>query len=136
VTEPSHILNPLEDTIRLLRRPGRDAEPGLEVRGIGQAEGGRVRAEVSAAGRLETLDIDPTLTRSGSAVVAELVVEAVRAAQDDVQHQVAEVLQDAASRFDPAGLTTGLDAVATEASRGLSRMIGELDAVTRRFEGR
>jgi len=84
--EPSDVTGSLDKIIGLLGQAG-DGPPEQEVRGVGFGGDERVRAQVSAFGRLEVLTIDPSLLRVGSSVIAEYVVEAVRAAQEDAQRQ-------------------------------------------------
>ncbi len=133
----SEVGQSLEDVIRLLgQAPGADGSDSEAVRGIGTAADEAVRAEVSACGRLESLSVDPRLLRSGTTAIAEYVLEAVRAAQDDAQRQSSQLLGGVAGGFDPARLSAGLQQVATDAARSFERMVGDLDAVTRRLEGR
>ncbi len=119
---------------RLVDASGPDV--GEEVRGVGTGGDGRVRAEVSAFGRLEALSIDATLLRVGTSVIAEYVLEAVRAAQDDAQRQSSELVGLVPGGLDPAELSATLGQVAGEATRGFDRMLGDLDAVLRRIDRR
>ncbi|NJP35640.1 YbaB/EbfC family nucleoid-associated protein [Micromonospora thermarum] len=102
--------------------------------GRGAGGDGLVEAEVSAFGRLESLVIDPSLLRAGTTAIAEYVVEAVRAAQDDERTRRAETLGAAAP--DTAALARQLERVSEEAFRGFDRMISDLDAATRRIDRR
>jgi DNA-binding protein YbaB len=131
------LTNPLERAIALLGQSGTQA-PGQppEVRGVGYGGDQRVRAEVSAFGRLEELSIDPHLTRLGTTAIAEYVVEAVRAAQDDAARRSAEALQEATPALDPDALAAQLGQVSLEASRGLDRMLSTLAEMTARIDGR
>jgi hypothetical protein len=107
--------------------------PAVEgVRGVGSASGGRVRAEVSAGGRLEALSIDPQVFRSGVTSLADLVVEAVRAAQDDAAARVAEVGAGVVPR--PAELSAAAEAAAVGMAR-LDGMVAELARAADRLEG-
>jgi len=131
------LTNPLERAIGLLGQAGTGAPaqpPG--VRGVGHGADQRVRAEVSAFGRLEELSIDPGLARLGTAAIAEYVVEAVRAAQDDAARRSAEALREAAPTIDPDALASQLGQVSLEASRGLDRMLSTLAELTARLETR
>lgn len=131
----------LEAAIRLLNGvTGREApvsgpeESTAEepVRGHGESGNGLVRAEVTGYGRLESLQLDPGLLRAGTEAIAEYVIEAVRAAQDDERQRRGAV----AAGPDTAALQRQLEGVAAEAWRGFDRMLGDLDALTRRFDRR
>lgn len=104
-----------------------------ELRGRGTAADGLVEAVVAGYGRLESLEIDPRLLRHGTGAIAGHVIEAVRAAQDDELRQRQELL---GGDIDQAATRRQLEAVAAEAWRGLDGMIGDLDALTRRFDKR
>ncbi|MCX5118591.1 YbaB/EbfC family nucleoid-associated protein [Micromonospora sp. NBC_00362] len=104
-----------------------------ELRGCGTAADGLVEAVVTGYGRLESLEIDPRLLRRGTGAIAAHVIEAVRAAQDDELRQRQELL---GGDVDQAATRRQLEAVAAEAWRGLDGMIGDLDALTRRFDKR
>lgn len=104
-----------------------------ELRGRGTAADGLVEAVVAGYGRLESLEIDPRLLRRGTGAIAGHVIEAVRAAQDDELRQRQELL---GGDVDQAATRRQLEAVAAEAWRGLDGMIGDLDALTRRFDKR
>jgi len=139
--DPSGLGRSLEEAMRLLNQatgagaPPSGAPPaggplvdGLVGRGV--AADGQVEAEVSAFGRLESLVIDPRLLRADPASVAELVVEAVRAAQDDERAQRASTLGSP----DTPALAKQLERVSADAYRGFNKMIGDLDAITRRMD--
>ncbi|MER7460855.1 YbaB/EbfC family nucleoid-associated protein [Micromonospora sp. NPDC126480] len=142
--DPSGLSRSLEEAMRLLRQatgegtaqPADRPEPPDVDTLVGRGTGGDglVEAEVSAFGRLESLVIDPSLLRAGTAAVAEHVLEAVRAAQDDERTRRAETLGGAVP--DPAALTRQLERVSEDAFRGFDRMISDLDAATRRIERR
>ncbi|MBG6067715.1 YbaB/EbfC family nucleoid-associated protein [Micromonospora ureilytica] len=104
-----------------------------ELRGRGTAADGLVEAVVVGYGRLESLEIDPRLLRRGTGAIADHVIEAVRTAQDDELRQRQEML---GGDIDQAATHRQLEAVAAEAWRGLDGMIGDLDALTRRFDKR
>jgi DNA-binding protein YbaB len=130
---PADVTDPLEKMSRLLAAAGDGQGPGHEVRGVGHGGQERVRAEVSAGGRLEALSIDPTLARVGVESIAEYVIDAVRAAQEDAQRQVAEAMA-AAGGVDTRALSRQLGDVAVEATRGFDRMLADLDGVLRRLD--
>ncbi|MEV4617173.1 YbaB/EbfC family nucleoid-associated protein [Asanoa sp. NPDC049573] len=139
--DPSGLGRSLEEAMRLLNQAtgggaapsGPGPAPGQSVEGLvgrGVAADGQVSAEVSAFGRLETVEIDPRLLRAGAAAVAEFVVEAVRAAQDDERTQRSSAL----GTPDTAALTKQLERVSEDAFRGFDRMVSDLDAITRRMD--
>ena len=62
-------------------------EEGAETTHVGEAAEGRVRATVTAGGRLESLYLDPRMMRLGSEELGEHVVTAVNAAFDALRAQ-------------------------------------------------
>ncbi|MGN9779610.1 YbaB/EbfC family nucleoid-associated protein [Micromonospora sp. H33] len=142
--DPSGLGRSLEEAMRLLGQAtgagtaqpgGPESQPDTEgLVGRGAGGDGLVEAEVSAFGRLESLVIDPSLLRAGTTAIAEYVVEAVRAAQDDERARRAETLGAAVP--DTAALARQLERVSEDAFRGFNRMISDLDAATRRMDRR
>jgi len=59
---------------------GEPPAPGEEVRGTGSAADGQITATVSAANRIDSLQINPRLMRMASEELAEQIVAAVNAA--------------------------------------------------------
>jgi hypothetical protein len=127
--ESAGVTGPVEKVVALLGQIDKNA-PGMAdaVRGIGYGPDGLVRAEISTVGDLEALTIDATLAGSPMSVIAEHVLEAVRAAHADARRQRTWLGGSAASP-DRAVLTRQLGDVAAEASRGLDRMLTSLAAV-------
>lgn len=79
---------------------------------VGSASGGLVRATVTGAGELVSLDIDPSVVDSDDTeTLADLVVAAVRDAGSEVQRLAAEQMssigQDLADPDAPGGATPG-----------------------------
>ncbi|RLP89335.1 YbaB/EbfC family nucleoid-associated protein [Micromonospora sp. CV4] len=144
--DPSGLSRSLEEAMRLLSQAtgsttaqpdgvGEPAAPSAEqMVGRGTGADGLVEAEVSAFGGLETLVIDPSLSRAGTSAIAGYVLEAVKAAQADERARRAELT--AAVGADSAALTRQLERVSEDAFRGFEQMIGDLDAVTRRMDRR
>ncbi|PWR09225.1 hypothetical protein DKT68_12840 [Micromonospora acroterricola] len=144
--DPSGLSRSLEEAMRLLSQAtaststqpdGADeqAVPTAEqMVGRGVGGDGLVEAEVAAFGGLRSLVIDPSLSRAGTSAIAEYVLEAVQAAQADERARRAELTGAAAA--DSAALTQQLERVSEEAFRGFHRMIGDLDAATRRMDRR
>ncbi len=95
----------LQETLRLLGSVSGSSVQAPPVRGVGSAADDMVRAEVSEFGRLEELTLDPKLMRQGTTAIAEYVVTAVRAAQDDAHRQTQELLAAAPDTVAPAELT-------------------------------
>jgi len=129
----------LRDTARLMASASNTYHPLREtsdVVGVGTAADELVRAQVGGFGRLEELSIDPTLLRQGTTAIAGYVVTAVRAAQDGAQRQTQELLGSAAGVGVTAEMSAQLEQVAADATRGFDRMMAELDALTRRLDGR
>lgn len=140
--DPADLGRSLDEAMRLLSRatgqaaaapPPVSGERADEpLRGHGTGGGGLVEAEVGGFGRLESLVISPNLLRAGTSVIAEYVREAVQAAQDDERRRRDELMGPVTP--DPAALNHQLEGVAEEAWRGFNRMIGDLDALTRRLD--
>ncbi|MFF4773026.1 YbaB/EbfC family nucleoid-associated protein [Microtetraspora fusca] len=63
-----------------------------EVTGEGEAAGGMIRAIVDGEGRIRDVRFDPRVMRQDSEGLAEAVVSAIRAAQEDARGRTAEVL--------------------------------------------
>ncbi|SCG71218.1 YbaB/EbfC family nucleoid-associated protein [Micromonospora zamorensis] len=144
--DPSGLSRSLEETMRLLSQatattsaqPDADDDRAVptaeQMVGRGVGGDGLVEAEVSAFGGLRSLVIDPSLSRAGTSAIAEYVLEAVQAAQADERARRAELT--AAAAADGAALTEQLERASEDAFRGFQRMIGDLDAVTRRMDRR
>ncbi|MFC4116933.1 YbaB/EbfC family nucleoid-associated protein [Nonomuraea zeae] len=62
-----------------------------ETRGRGESAGGQVAIELTSAGSLAALRIDPRALRLGSQALAEAVMEAFRKAEEDVAGQSFEL---------------------------------------------
>ncbi|MET7876044.1 YbaB/EbfC family nucleoid-associated protein [Micromonospora sp. DT68] len=144
--DPSGLSRSLEEAMRLLSQAGAAASPqpaadddtaaptAEQMVGRGVGGDGLVEAEVGAYGGLQSLVIDPSLSRAGTSAIAEYVLEAVQAAQADERVRRAELT--AAAGVDSAALTEQLGRVSEDAFRGFQRMIGDLDAATRRMDRR
>ncbi|WP_422738022.1 YbaB/EbfC family nucleoid-associated protein [Micromonospora sp. WMMD729] len=143
--DPSGLSRSLEDAMRLLGQASGtmsaqagdadgSAPDAEQMTGRGTGGDGLVEAEVAAFGALRSLVIDPSLSRAGTTVIAEYVLEAVQAAQADERARRADVT--AGAQVDSAALTQQLERVSSEAFRGFQQMIGDLDAATRRMDRR
>ena len=144
--DPSGLSRSLEEAMRLLSQasgaavaqPGEQTDasaPTVEqMVGRGTGGDGLVEAEVSAFGALQTLVIDPSLSRAGTTTIAAYVLEAVQAAQADERARRAELT--AGAQVDSTALTRQLERVSEDAFRGFQQMIGDLDAATRRMDRR
>ncbi|GLW96150.1 hypothetical protein Misp02_02370 [Microtetraspora sp. NBRC 16547] len=86
----------LDRIIRQADRSLRDLTDAMgrlgEVTGEGETAGGMVRAAVDGEGRIQDLRFDPRVMRQDSESLAEAVVDAVRAAQEDARRKTADVL--------------------------------------------
>jgi hypothetical protein len=130
------VTGPLEEVVALLGKIDKNALGMADaVRGIGYGPDALVRAEISTVGYLEALTIDATLAGSPMSVIAEYVLEAVRAAYADAQRQRTWLSGSAASP-DGAVLSRQLGEVAAEASRGFDRMLTNLAAVVAELDRR
>ncbi len=86
------------------------------VTGEGEAADGMIKATVDGSGGLTGVTIAPRAMRRGSEAVAEEIVTAVRAAQEDAQSKVQELM----------GKKVGIDS--------LSRSMVDPDRVKAQFE--
>jgi DNA-binding protein YbaB len=132
---PAQALRGLADVLATLPRetPAGTGPDLAESRAVGTAANGQVRAEVSGLGRLEALTIDPKFLRGGMVSVADAVLEAVQAAQDQATARTGEALGELSGPAAP-----DLAAAATAAAAGMSRlddMLHELGTFSRRLEG-
>ncbi|TDD19196.1 YbaB/EbfC family nucleoid-associated protein [Nonomuraea diastatica] len=66
-----------------------------ETRGRGESAGGQVAVEVTPAGSLAALHIDPRAMRLGSRALSEAIVEAYRLAEEDVTGQSFDIARTA-----------------------------------------
>jgi DNA-binding protein YbaB len=78
-----------------------------EVRGHGEGADGRVRIEVTAAGRVTDLRLDPHAMRLGSELLTEQIMAAIEAAITDAGRQVQEALDTVPSNPSWEELITG-----------------------------
>ncbi|MCG5220755.1 YbaB/EbfC family nucleoid-associated protein [Streptosporangium sp. KLBMP 9127] len=106
-----------------------------EVRGVGEAAGGLVSAEVGADGLLAVLRLNPRALRLGSEPLAEHIVSAVRTAQRDRLSQVAPDEPPAAGT-EPAALVGRLDEMEIRANRDFERLTATLEETLRHLDGR
>jgi DNA-binding protein YbaB len=115
-------------------RPAEDADP----RGVGEAACGLVSAEVGADGLLADLRLNPRALRLGSAALAEDIVSAVRAAQEDLRGRTDESAGPPAlpEGLDPSVLVRRLEEVETQADLGFLRFSTVLDEALRRLDDR
>ncbi|MEV0590078.1 YbaB/EbfC family nucleoid-associated protein [Nonomuraea cavernae] len=80
---------------RAARETERLRERIAEFEGSAETAGGLVAARVGPTGRLAELRLRPQTMRLGSEELAEAIVEAVGAAQDDLARQQREITADA-----------------------------------------
>ncbi|MEV0148813.1 MULTISPECIES: hypothetical protein [unclassified Nonomuraea] len=107
-----------------------------EPRGRGESAAGQVVAVVGADGLLEHLRLNPRSLRMGSEELAEHVVSAVRAAQQDQMARAGEPPPDAeAEAIDPAELMHRLDELEVQSLRDFASLNATLDEMLRRMEG-
>ncbi|MFI6538464.1 YbaB/EbfC family nucleoid-associated protein [Nonomuraea sp. NPDC050547] len=97
----------LDDLVRASERGMRellDAMEGLkEVSGAGESRSGMINAEVGPNGRISRLKIEARAMRLDSAELAEQVVEAVTAAQDELDRATRALLPPG-ENADPADI--------------------------------
>lgn len=89
-----------------LDRLGREAEQTLArlaevqeqittIRGTGTAAGGQIVVGADSSGRIDKIDLNPRVMRLGSKELADELLRAVNAAQDDCARQAEELLAGA-----------------------------------------
>jgi DNA-binding protein YbaB len=107
------------------------------VVGIGEAAGGRIRAEVAAEGRLSKLEIAPEVlrhNREGRPVMDSTALAA------EITGAVNAAIEDAARRAATAALsgsaTAELNEVSATFERSIAELTAELERTERRIEGR
>ncbi|MCG5220526.1 YbaB/EbfC family nucleoid-associated protein [Streptosporangium sp. KLBMP 9127] len=88
--ELDRMLSALGEQTARFEKVGRDL---AETRGTGEAAGGQVVVEVCADGSLKDLRIDPRAMRLGSAALAEAILGAARAAQQDVAGRANQLME-------------------------------------------
>ncbi|MFD9940257.1 YbaB/EbfC family nucleoid-associated protein [Nonomuraea sp. NPDC059023] len=97
----------LDDLVRASERGMRellDAMEGLkEASGVGESRSGMINAAVGPNGRISKLKIEARAMRLDSAELAEQVVEAVTAAQDDLDRATRALLPPG-ENADPAAV--------------------------------
>jgi DNA-binding protein YbaB len=89
-----------------LERVGREAEETLRrlsglqerlgaIRGEGSAAGGQIAVSADNAGRIVSINLNPRIMRMASEDLADELLRAVTAAQDDCARQAQDLLADA-----------------------------------------
>jgi hypothetical protein len=104
--------------------------------GSGTGASGLVIASVGSDGLLARLRLDPRALRLGSHDLAELIVGAVRAAQEE---HLAQAPDEPEQPEDPEAerrLSSRLDELEVGAVRDFERLTSALDEVLRRLEDR
>lgn len=122
--DPSALDRMVSESERSIRRL-REATSALEaISGSGEAADGLVKAAVDHAGRLLEVSLDPRAMRQDSQTLAELITQAVRAAQDDSTRRCQELLTsvldaDTPAPFDLEALRDRLETALEAFSRSL-----------------
>jgi DNA-binding protein YbaB len=127
----------LMDSVRRSLEQVRAAQPEQDgkaagLRGEGEAADGRIRAVALPPYRLESLRIDPSLSRMESAALSSRIVEAVNAALDDLRGQV-DGLGAGVVRPDPEKLAGQLREVQDEAVRRMAMFVEAMNEVVARL---
>ncbi|WP_214408840.1 hypothetical protein [Sphaerisporangium fuscum] len=113
-----------------------DDQEAEDLRGQGESAAGQIVAVVGVDGLLEDLRLNPRSLRMGSEELAEHIVSAVRAAQQDRLSRTGESEPDAeAAAIDPAELMRRLDDLEVQALRDFGSLNATLDEMLRRMEG-
>ncbi|WP_326820603.1 YbaB/EbfC family nucleoid-associated protein [Streptosporangium sp. NBC_01756] len=106
-----------------------------EPTGTGEAAGGMVGAVVGEDGLLATLRLDARAMRFGSMDLADHIVSAVRAAQQDRLERMDEATS-AEEGVLPEEFMRRLDDMEAQASHDFARLTSSLDETLRRLEER
>ncbi|MER5425969.1 YbaB/EbfC family nucleoid-associated protein [Streptosporangium roseum] len=109
---------------------------GDELTGTGEAAGGLVGAVVSEDGLLARLRLDARAMRFGSQDLADHIVSAVRAAQQDRLERMDEPAASPEEGVLPEEFMRRLDDMETQAAHDFTRLTASLDETLRRLEER
>jgi DNA-binding protein YbaB len=111
------------------------------LEGVGQAADGRIRATVGGGAALSGLTLDPRVMRMDSASLSEAIVEAVRAASQDLEQQterlMTEVLGGSPLEFlrDPGRTQEIFDGIQADLRRSVDDIMARVDDVRRSLPG-
>ncbi|GAA3471599.1 YbaB/EbfC family nucleoid-associated protein [Nonomuraea roseola] len=124
-----------EESVRRLEEMSQEI---TSVTGTGESRSGLVVARTDHGGMLDSVRLDPRAMRMGSEELAEELVEAVRAAQQDAQRQGEELLSHALSGeatrepFDLAALQRRLQDIHDTFGQSVDRAYSTVDRLSRR----
>ena len=123
--DPSGLSGPLADVVAALGRaqaPSGDRDEQEPPIGTGQAADGRVRVRAVLPGRVESLELDPSLLRLSGEELAREIESAVNAALVELQGRAVA----AAGRADLGALTDQLKEIQFDAERQFARLTASL----------
>lgn len=134
----------LDQAERLMRRVQKAVTAVNEVVGEAESADGRVRARVFAGGRIKDVTFDPRVMRLDRETLADHVVNAVRAAQEDAQRRTEELMNEALGPLGggmPSRENFGLDKLFEQIgqieesfTRSMQEHMAELERIRRRYE--
>ncbi|MFI6293153.1 YbaB/EbfC family nucleoid-associated protein [Nonomuraea sp. NPDC050790] len=131
----------LDNLIRAGEREMREllqAMEGLkETSGAGESRSGMISAAVGHDGRIRTLKIGPRAMRLESAELAEQVIEAVTAAQDDLDRATRALLPpgengENGENVDPAAIMRRFEEIQDDLARENGERIGRIQRLRSR----
>jgi len=102
--------------------------------GEGEAAGGWVSAVVGQDGLLDRLQLHARAMRSGSKDLADHIIAAVRAAQQDQLRRAGESAASPEEAVDPEQFFRRLDDMEAQAAQDFARLTSSLDETLRRLE--
>lgn len=83
-------------------------EETAELEGVGEAADGKVKVTAAIGGKIEKVELDPRVLRSGTDELGEQIAEAVNAALKDLQEKASASAAAAMGGFDPEQLSEQL----------------------------
>jgi hypothetical protein len=137
--DPSGLNRSLADVVAALGRARTPADEQDEPEppiGTGEAADGRIRVRAALPGRIENLELEPSVLRLSAGELAREIESAVNTALADLQGQAVA----SAGRADLGALTDQLKDIQFDAQRQFAKLTASLveaqEQITRRAEGR
>ena len=137
--DPSGLDGTLADVVAALGRaqaPSGNQDEQEPPIGTGEAADGRVRVRAALPGRIENLELEPSVLRLSAGELAREIESAVNTALADLQGRAVA----SAGRADLGALTDQLKDIQFDAQRQFAKLTASLveaqEQITRRAEGR
>ncbi|NRQ34638.1 YbaB/EbfC family nucleoid-associated protein [Nonomuraea sp. NN258] len=110
-----------------LRRMAELQERLDAVRGTGTAAGGQITVGADNAGRIVSIDLNPRIMRMASEDLADELLRAVNAAQDDCARQARDLLAEIGA--DPSGQQLTFEAMEQELLKSHASFLKEMEGL-------